>query len=117
MRLEFKRRINTLQLYYRRKRYGEAIQKETLRAVDIDDDDCVLQSKEVQARLKRIEDASKAGISLVDKLLGRDKISDFGSIQEDEDEEGMETKQEVDKYVENVFVENMFRFEIFKVAR
>ena len=44
-------------------------------------------------------------------------MSDFGSIQEDEDEEGMETKQEVIKYVDNVVVENMFRFEIFKMAR
>ncbi len=29
----------------------------------------------------------------------------------------METKQEVNKFVDGVVVENMFRFEIFKMAR
>lgn len=74
MRQEFKRRITILQLHYRHKRFGEPLNlaQEKLRAEDIDDDHTILQSKEVQARLKRIEDASRAGLSLVDKLLGKE---------------------------------------------
>lgn len=58
MRLEFKRRINLIQMHYRNKKFGEPL---ALEAQDIIDDDGIdvwkeLGGKETLARLRRIEE-------------------------------------------------------------
>ena len=87
MKLEWKRRVNLLQQFYRFKKYGEPVI--IGEAEDMDEDEWK-NSKEIQARLQKIEENRLKEMSLVDRLFTKnkvDEISDLHSIKEDSDDE------------------------------
>ena len=87
MKLEWKRRVNLLQKFYRFKKYGEPV---IIREAEDMDDEEWKNSKEIQARLQKIEENRLKEMSLVDRLFIKNKveeISDLHSIKEDSDDE------------------------------
>jgi len=87
MKLEWKRRVNLLQQFYRFKKYGEPVI--TAEAEDVDEDEWK-NSKEIQARLQKIEENRLKEMSLVDRLFPKnkvDEVSDLQSIKENSDDE------------------------------
>lgn len=66
MKLEWKKRINLIQLHYRFKKYGEPV---IIKQEGDSDEEEWKNSKEIEARLKKIEENRLREISLVDRLF------------------------------------------------
>ena len=116
MKLEWKRRINLLQSFYRFKKYGEPII--IGEAEDIDDDE-FKNSKEIQARLQKIEENRLREMQLVDRLFIKnkvDEISDLHSIKEDSDDEEYTKQTDVQDSLLASFLKQFFERETEKIA-
>lgn len=80
MKLEWRRRVNLVQKFYRFKKYGEPVNVSEDENMD---DDEWKNSKEIEARLRKIEENRLNEMSLVNRLFPKSKveeISDLNSI-------------------------------------
>jgi hypothetical protein len=77
MRLDWKRRVNIFQQHYRFKKYGEPII--IGEAEDLDDDEWK-NSKEIEARLRKIEENRQKEISLVERLFIKNKVDEISDL-------------------------------------
>ena len=77
MKTEWKRRINLVQSYYRFKKFGEPVV--VLEAEDMDDDEWK-NSKEIEARLRKIEENRLKEMNLVDKLFPKNKVEEISDL-------------------------------------
>ncbi len=89
-------------------------------AEDIDSEHDVwkeLGGQETIQRLKRIEENNKIGMSIVDRLLGKnrqeaDQISDLRSISEDSDDMEFTKKSEVLEFLKSTYIEQLIGNEV-----
>ncbi len=116
MKLEWKRRVNLLQKFYRFKKYGEPV---IIREAEDMDDEEWKNSKEIQARLQKIEENRLKEMSLVDRLFIKNKveeISDLHSIKEDSDDEEYNKQSDVQNSLLANFLKQFLQRETDKVA-
>lgn len=77
MKFEWKRRVNLIQKYYRLKKYGEPV---IVGEAENMDDDEWRNSKEIEARLRKIEENRLKEMSLVDKLFSKNKVDEISDL-------------------------------------
>lgn len=116
MKLEWRRRVNLVQKFYRFKKYGEPVNVSEDENMD---DDEWKNSKEIEARLRKIEENRLNEMSLVNRLFPKSKveeISDLNSIQEDSDDEEYTKQSEVQNSLLTNFLKQFLERETEKIS-
>ena len=75
-----------------------------------------LGGEEAKARLQRIEEMNRKHMQIADRLLGKKKDKKLDEIQEDPEDEGLETQKDVNVAVCNKLLGLLVDFEMQKIA-